>query len=266
VASRSQIRNGCQARQHQKDDRPRLIYVADSRNVRFEGIRIENSPSFHLVLENSEAVTVHHVKITAPAHSPNTDGIDPINSRHVEITDNVISVGDDMVAIKSSKPDAAHPDEAASDIRISGNTLLNGRGICIGSGTSGGVARVQVDNNTFAGSMYGLRIKSLRGKGGQVRNVELHNNRMQDVATPLVITAYYEYRPLDLKVALAQVRPGGFVLGNQIWPGPDDPAQPYVQRETPDLADITVDGLTATGADRAGIIVGLPESRFRVCG
>ena len=248
-----------QARQQQKDDRPRLILVSHSTNVRFEGVRIENSPSFHLVLNDTDHVTIDHVRISAPSSAPNTDAIDPINSRHVAITNNVISVGDDIVAIKSNGPDARYPDAVSSDILISGNTILAGRGICIGSGTSGGVARVRVENNSFDGSMYGLRIKTMRGKGGKVRDVVFKNNRMIDVETPLVFTSYYEYRPLDLKAASAQLQPGGFILGNQIWPGPTDPAQPVVADKTPDMDGVVVDGLTATGADLAGIAVGLPE-------
>ncbi|EJL25254.1 endopolygalacturonase [Caulobacter sp. AP07] len=248
-----------QARQQQKDDRPRLILVSHSTNIRFEGVRIENSPSFHLVLNDTDHVTIDRVRITAPAHAPNTDAIDPIDSRHVVITNNVISVGDDIVAIKSNGPDPRHPDAVSSDILISGNTILAGRGICIGSGTSGGVTRVRVENNSFDGSMYGLRIKTMRGKGGKVRDVVFKNNRMKNVETPLVFTSYYEYRPLDLKAATALLQPGGFLLGNQIWPGPTDPAQPIAADKTPDMADIVVDGLTATGADLAGIVVGLPE-------
>ena len=248
-----------QARQQQKDDRPRLILVSHSTNVRFEGVRIENSPSFHLVLNDTDHVTIDRVRITAPSSAPNTDAIDPINSRHVVITNNIISVGDDIVAAKSNGPDPRYPDAGSSDILISGNTILAGRGICIGSGTSGGVARVRVENNSFDGSMYGLRIKTMRGKGGKVRGVVFKNNRMTDVETPLVFTSYYEYRPLDLKAASTQLRPGGFILGNQIWPGPDDAAQPVVADKTPDMEGIVVDGLTATGADLAGIAVGLPE-------
>jgi polygalacturonase len=252
-----------QARQQQKDERPRLVLVTDSRDVRFEGVRLENSPSYHLVLNNSERVTINRVRITAPAHAPNTDAIDPTNSRHVAITNNIISVGDDTVAIKSNGPDAAHPDAVSSDILISGNTVLAGRGISIGSGASGGVTRVRVENNSFDGSMYGIRVKSMRGHGGLIRDVVFANNRMKDVETPLVFTSYYEYRPLDLKAAQKQLQPGGFLLGNQIWPGPTDPAQPYVHDKTPEMVDITVDGLTATGADQAGIVVGLPERAIR---
>lgn len=252
-----------QARQQQKDDRPRLILAMNSSNLRFEGVRIENSPSFHLVLDNCEHVTIDRVKITAPAHGPNTDAIDPINSRHVLITNNVISVGDDVVAIKSERPDKKYPDAVSADIVIAGNTIVAGRGICIGSATTGGVQRVHVENNSFTGSMYGLRIKSRRGKGGVIRDVTFANNRLTDVETPLVFTGYYEYRPLDIEQARKQLSAGGFLLGNQIWPGPDDAPRPYVHDQTPEMANITVSGLTATGADLAGVIVGLPERAIR---
>jgi polygalacturonase len=248
-----------QARQQQKDERPRLVWINKSKNVLFEGLRFENSPSFHLVINNSDYVTINRVRITAPAHAPNTDAIDPMNSRHIAITNNVISVGDDIVAIKSNGPDPRYPDAVSSDILIANNTILEGRGICIGSGSSGGVQRVRVENNTFEGSMYGLRIKSMRGKGGTIKDVVFKNNTMKDVETPLVFTSYYEYRPLDLASAEKQLQPGGFILGNQIWPGPNDPAQPFVRDKTPDMSGIVVDGVTATGADLAGIIVGLPE-------
>jgi polygalacturonase len=253
-----------QARQQQKDDRPRLVWVNKSMQVLFEGVRFENSPSFHLVINNSDYVTINKVRITAPAHAPNTDAIDPMNSRHIAITNNVISVGDDIVAIKSNGPDARYPDAVSSDILISGNTILEGRGICIGSGSSGGVQRVRVENNTFEGSMYGLRIKSMRGKGGTIKDVVFRNNTMKDVETPLVFTSYYAYRPLDLASAEKQLQPGGFILGNQIWPGPSDPAQPFVHDKTPNMSGIVVDGLTATRADLAGIVVGLPEKAIGI--
>jgi hypothetical protein len=82
---------------------------------------------------------------------------------------------------------------------------------------------------------------------------------MTDVETPLVFTSYYEYRPLDLKAAEKQLQPGGFILGNQIWPGPDRRGPAVRPDKTPDMSGIVVDGLTATGADLAGIAVGLPE-------
>jgi hypothetical protein len=42
----------------------------------------------------------------------------------------------------------------------------------------------------------------------------------------------------------------------------DDPGQPVVEH-TPKFHDITIENLTATGAKRAGVIMGLPESPIR---
>ncbi len=251
------------ARQNQSDTRPRLVMVRGSRNVLFQGVRFENSPSFNIVLRNSEDITIDHVSIIAPAHAPNTDAIDPIDSRNVLITNNTISCGDDVVAIKGNGPDAKHPDAVSANIVIRGNTILQGRGISIGSGTQGGVKHVLAENNTFDGSMYGFRIKTRRGHGGEVSDVVFRNNTMRNVQMAFVISGYYEYKPLDPKEAERQVQAGGFILGNQMWPGANDPAKPFVKDETPDIHDIVVENVIATGSDRAGVVTGLPERAIK---
>jgi polygalacturonase len=249
-------------RQRFHDTRPRLILVHDSRRVAIRGITIANSPSYHVVIQASEDVAVTGTTITAPAHAPNTDGIDPIDSRHVWIARNHISVGDDMVAIKSDRADSGHPGGASEDIEISDNILGLGRGICIGSDTLGGVRHVHIARNRFDGSMYGIRIKSARGRGGAVSDIRIDGNRMRDVATPIVLSGYYGYRPMDLRAAGKILGPGGFILGNQSWPGPDDPPRPD-GATTPHITDVAIDDLVATGARSAGIVIGLPEAPIR---
>ncbi|MFL6856761.1 MAG: glycoside hydrolase family 28 protein [Allosphingosinicella sp.] len=241
-------------------DRPRLVHAARSRNLLFEGIGLYNSPSFHLVIKDSADVTVRGMSFVALAHSPNTDAIDPVDSRNVLIEDNSFDVGDDVVAIKSSHVDPAHPDAAAENIVVRNNRILAGRGICVGSETVGGVRRVLVENNVFTGSMYGIRIKTPRGRGGIVQDVVFRNNRMTDVETPMVFSAYYTGAGYDeAAVAGELAKSGGFLLGHQIYPGEGDPAQPYKPNATPWIRNVRVERLTATGADRAGLIVGLPE-------
>jgi polygalacturonase len=240
-------------------NRPRLVHAARSRNLLFDGVALHNSPSFHLVVKDSEKVTINGMKFVALAHSPNTDAIDPIDSRDVLITNNHFDVGDDVVAIKSLKADPARPDASVRNIVIRGNRSLAGRGISIGSETIGGVRDVIVENNHFQGSMYGLRIKTPRGRGGLVENILFRNNRMADVETPLVISAYYEGAGYDDAATAAQLAKGGFVLGHQIYPNDADPARPFKRNSTPWIRNVTVEGLVATGADRAGIIVGVAE-------
>ncbi len=241
-------------------NRPRLVHATRSRNLLFDGIGLLNSPSFHLVVKDSEDVTVNGMSFVALAHSPNTDAIDPIDTRNMLIINNFFDVGDDVVAIKSLKVNPARPDAAVENIIVRGNRGLAGRGICIGSETIGGVRNVLVEDNELTGAMYGIRIKTPRGRGGIVQDIVFRNNRMTDVETPMVFSGYYEGAGYDeTAVANTLSAGGGFVLGHQIYPSDADPAQAYKPNATPWIRNIRVEGLTATGADRAGIVVGVPE-------
>jgi polygalacturonase len=196
----------------------------------------------------------------ALAHSPNTDAIDPVDSRNILITGNLFDVGDDVVAIKSLRADPARPDASVENIVIRGNRSLAGRGISIGSETIGGVRRVLVEDNEFLGSMYGIRIKTPRERGGLVQDIVFRNNRMTDVETPMAFSGYYESAGYDETAAANRLAAnGGFILGHQIYPSDSDPARTYVHGSTPWIRNVRVEGLRATGADRAGIVVGLPE-------
>lgn len=241
-------------------NRPRLVHATRSRNLVFEGVALWNSPSFHLVLKDSENITVRGMDFVALAHSPNTDAIDPIDVRNVLIEKNWFDVGDDVVAIKSLKVNPARPDAAVENIVIRGNRGKAGRGICIGSETVGGVRNILVEDNELTGAMYGIRIKTPRGRGGIVQDVVFRNNRMTDVETPMVFSGYYESAGYDEDAVAETLRTkGGFLLGHQIYPADTDPAQAYKPNSTPWIRNVRVEGLTATGADRAGIVVGLPE-------
>jgi len=241
-------------------DRPRLIQASRSRDLLFEGVTVMNSPSFHLVLDRSERVTIRGMSFIALAHSPNTDAIDPVDTRDVLIENNFFDTGDDIVAIKSSRVDPAHPDASSGNIVIRHNRGRAGRGICIGSGTVGGVRHVLVEDNEIDGAMYGLRIKTLRGKGGPVQDVVFRRNRLVDVGTPFVFSSYYAAGGYDEEAVQRRVASeGGFRLNDQLYPPDSEPPRAFVAHQTPAISDVLVEDLTATGADRAGLIIGLPE-------
>lgn len=213
--------------------RPRLIQFTDCRRVRVSDITLRNSPSFHLAPRRCDDVQIRGVKIFAPADSPNTDGIDPAGSIHVRISECLIDVGDDNIALKSGAP-AASRRFAAEDMTVEDCTFLHGHGMSIGSETNGGVHGVRVRRCTFRNTRNGLRIKSYRGHGGEVADVSYSDITMENVETPILFTAYYPKIPAS------------------------DTPQP-VTADTPFYHDIRVENLTATGARSAGVIVGLPE-------
>jgi len=56
---------------------------------------------WQLVPYYSDDVVIRNIKVLAPAHSPNTDAIDPFSSSNVVIDHVYADVGDDDIAIKS---------------------------------------------------------------------------------------------------------------------------------------------------------------------
>ncbi|NCG51954.1 exo-poly-alpha-D-galacturonosidase [Serratia fonticola] len=243
-------------------DRPRMIFIKNSTNILIENLTLQNSPSFHIVFFNVENITINKTKIIAPEWWENTDAIDPMHSRYVTVTENAISCGDDHVAIKS-----VFNDDNTHDYYIAKNKFLEGRGLSIGSETSGGIRNVLAEDNTFENSMYGIRIKSPRGKGGLVSNVVYRNTKMTDVETPVVLAGYYKGGPVTAKGRDEALQKGefanGFMLGNQIYPSQADKAQPFNKHTTPHFDNIQFINFESTGNSKnAGFIIGTPEKPF----
>jgi polygalacturonase len=260
-AIRKSLPPGGAANQSGHAARPVLLLAARTKNFLLEGVTITNAPAFNVMLDHTENVTVRKITIQDPPSSPNTDAIDPFNSRNVLIEDNTISCGDDIVAIKATGVDPQHPDAAVSNIVIRNNKIFNGHGISIGSDTAGGVKHVLVENNTFEGSFHGVRIKSRRGYGGEVSDIVIRNNKMKDVLNVLTIADYFQYIPIDMRVP-QKLPKGAMLIVDLVYPADTDPAQPYVKNKTPYFHDITIDGLEATGVESAGIVLGVPEKEI----
>jgi len=215
--------------------RPRLIILTRCKNVRIKGVTLRNAPSFHLVPTDCEDVWIEGVTILAPDESPNTDGIDPSVSRRVVITNCVIDVGDDNVAIKSGRKMPGR-EFACEDIIVANCVFRHGHGMSIGSETVGGVRNVLVKNCLLEGTENGLRIKTARGRGGLIENIVYTNITLNNCRPyPITITCYYP------KI-------------------PDTDTPQAVTPETPKIRNVRIRDVRGTGVRAAGVIIGLPES------
>lgn len=215
--------------------RPRMFQPNYCNNVLLKNITLKNSPQFHFIPEWCNNVTVDSVTILAPSNSPNTDGIDPATCHNVHIKNCYIDTGDDNVAVKSGRYDPSDPNAGCSRIYVSHCTFIHGHGVSIGSETGGGVDSMYIDSCTFNGTTNGLRIKSYRGNGGNVRGIHYSNITMTNVEYPIYFSEYYPHIPSQ-----------------------SDTAQPITSL-TPHYHDITLENLTSTGSVYGGVIVGLPE-------
>ena len=227
--------------------RPRMIAFRVCERVLIEGVKLINSPMFHIAISGkSSNVTVRDVIIRAPSStdpvnpSHNTDACD-VSGTKILIQHCDVSVGDDNFTCGGG----------TSDVLITNCTYGNGHGVSIGSPTRGGVSDITVENCTFTNTEFGIRIKSDRDRGGVLQNLTYRNLHMTNVGIPILIYATYmakerEYRNLQMitpEIAAAY---------------PSAPVTPL----TPTYRNITFTDITATTASgkRAGLIWGLPES------
>jgi polygalacturonase len=217
--------------------RPKLIIFDHCKNVRIEGIIIQNSPMWQVVPYYTDGMVIRNVRILAPQHSPNTDAIDPFSSSNIVIDKVYSDVGDDNVAIKSGPINSPGPDDPSRNITITDCTFMHGHGLSIGSELSGGAQNIRAERIHFEGTDQGIRVKANRDRGNDVGNFVFRDITMKDVTTAILISEYYP----------------------KVKPPENDPPQP-VGRLTPHFHDIVLENVTATGSKSAGVIVGLPES------
>jgi len=178
--------------------RPPLFMTYECNNVRVEGLTFKNPPFWTLMPAFSENITIDGITIINPDDSPNTDGIDPSSCKNVRINNCHISVGDDCIVIKSGRDEdgreAARPTE---NITITNCTMLDGHGgVVIGSEMSGSVRRITISNCVFQGTDRGIRIKTMRGRGGVVEDIRVSNVVMYDILKQgVMINMHYHETP-----------------------------------------------------------------------
>ena len=221
-----------------EDLRPKLIILDHCKNIRVEGITIQNSPMWQLVPYYSDNVVIRNIRALAPQHSPNTDAVDPFASSNVVIDHVYADVGDDNIAIKSGPINSPGPDDPSKNIKITDCTFKHGHGLSIGSEIAGGVQNIVAERISFEGTDNGIRVKANRDRGNaDIGNFVFRDITMKDVKNDIIISEYYP-----------KIAPEG-----EVAPAP-------IGRLTPFFHDIVIENVTATGDTNAGAIYGLPES------
>jgi len=217
--------------------RPRLVVFDHCKHVQIEGVTIQNSPMWQVVLYYSDDVLLRNVRVLAPQHAPNTDAVDPFSSTHVVIDHLYADVGDDNIAIKSGAINSAGPDAPSEDITITDCIFLHGHGLSIGSEIAGGARNIHAERIRFEGTDNGIRVKANRDRGNDVSHLLFRDIDMKNVKNAIIISEYYP----------------------KVLP-PEGETAKAITRLTPHFHDIVIENVTATDSASLGAIVGLPES------
>lgn len=213
--------------------RPPMIQPFECRNVRIEGVSLQNPPFWTVNPVYCDNVTITGISIKNPGDSPNTDGINPDSCRNVHISDCHISVGDDCITIKSDRDaDGRRVGRPCENITVTNCMMLDGHGgVVIGSEMSGGVRKVTISNCIFDGTERGIRIKTTRGRGGAVEDIRVSNIVMSNITrSPFDLNMFYEKVPVE-----------------------------PVSERTPALRNMHFSDVIVKGAPAAGYMLGLEE-------
>ena len=220
--------------------RPMLVDITESQHLTFDNLTLQNSPMYNLTFFFCDGIKIDRTIIRNPARTgPNTDGIDPFSSKNIEISNVDIDTGDDDIALKSGLVERDAKIGPVEHVYIHDSIFRHGHGLSVGSELAGGINDVRVENIVMENTDAGVRIKSNRTRGNDIHDLHYKNIRMTNVGQPIQITEYYPK-----------------------WPAPGTDTAKPVEAHTPRFHDITLEGITATGA-RDAIIIGIPEMPIR---
>lgn len=174
--------------------RPSFVQFLRCRRVLVEGVALIDGPQWTLHPVYCTDVLVRHIRVHT--EGPNTDGLNPDSCRDVLIEDSTFYTGDDCIAVNAGlNEDGWRVGIPCENIVVRRCTMTGGHGgVVIGSAISGGVKNVCAYDCDISGTMQGLRLKSMRGRGGCVENVSFRNIQIRDVSDAAVqINMFYEY-------------------------------------------------------------------------
>ena len=161
--------------------RPSFMQFIDCHNLILRDFTITNGPQWTIHPVYCSDVTARN--LTVLTGGPNTDGFNPDSCENVLIEDCTFSTGDDCIAINSGlNEDGWRVNRPCRNIEIC-NCHFNGghASVAIGSGMSGGIENIHVHDCEITQSERGIRVKSMRGRGGYVKNLRFERITMKQI-------------------------------------------------------------------------------------
>lgn len=161
------------ARRHNPDvtnlavERPRLMFIQNSRDVQVDGITFLDSGFWNLHLYHCTDVVVNNARFEAPYRKgtvpgPSTDGMDIDSCQYVTVHGCFFAVNDDCIGLKGTKGPMALQDKSSppiEHIRVTGCTFQAGQGVVTLGSEATIVNDVVVENCLVTGKIPLVRFK-----------------------------------------------------------------------------------------------------------
>ncbi len=114
--------------------RPRILVLDGCKDIRIEGLRIDDSPMWTMHFAACENIQVKGVAVDNDRRMPNTDGIVIDGCRNVEIFDSVFRTADDGIVLKTTRREDGSLTGPCENINIR-NCIVESRSCALKLGT-----------------------------------------------------------------------------------------------------------------------------------
>jgi polygalacturonase len=155
-----------------------VVEARDSSNVVIDSVYIRNPFTYSIaaVASTSFCIQNNNVLVTTLSKYDQLDGIHILDSSQGQVVGNTVQSGDDgLVAHTIGGP--VH-DVLYADNRVHGGAYTDGLQLAVGNFP---VYNIQIRDNDFYGSQFGIRTGYYGNRTGAVRNISISGNNIHDL-------------------------------------------------------------------------------------
>lgn len=163
----------------------RFVLFQHCTNVKINDIFLINSPNWCIDVRFCDGVWIDGVRIYNERKSPNTDGIDPVSSKNVFISNCYIETGDDAICPKTRGDQPLENLVVTNCILISDDSAIK-----FGTRSDSDIRNVVFSNIIIRNSDYGIAF--FAKDGGTFENIRFNNihiettkNQAYDITKPM---------------------------------------------------------------------------------
>ncbi|MFP4069385.1 MAG: glycosyl hydrolase family 28 protein [Opitutales bacterium] len=174
--------------------RPQMVHLLDCERVLLCDYTARRSPFWNHHLALCRDVTARRIVLQNPSRTPNTDGFNLDACLTCRIEDLDIDVGDDALCLKAGmNEDAWDLPHGCEGVQIRRCRIRHGHGgIVFGSATGAGIREVLAEHCEMIGTERGIRMKSMRGRGGGISDVLIRDCQMKAITGEAIeISSFY---------------------------------------------------------------------------